>query len=96
MKESKIGNIAAPVSIILGIVGTGTMHIGFAIFGFPVFVGFPLAIIGMLFGYASCGYANRKLTILGIFLNNFGIWRLASILILMSGRYEEINFKVIF
>lgn len=76
MKESKIGGIAAPISIVLGVLGIATMHFGF---------GMILAIIGMVFGYISLGYTNFKLSYVGVILNNIALVWLAIICVIGGG-----------
>lgn len=61
------------ISIILGIIGIATIHIA---------VGIPIAIIGMIFGYFSCGYTDKRLTYAEVFLNNIAIVWLAIICII--------------
>lgn len=76
MKESKIGSVAAPVSIAMGVVGIVTMQLG---------VGMIFAVIGMLSGYASLGYTSNKLSYAGVILNNVALVWLAIICIIGGG-----------
>ena len=76
MKESKIGVVAAPVSIALGIVGIVTMHFG---------IGIIFAIMGMMAGYASLGYTSDKLSYAGVILNNIAFVWLAIICVIGGG-----------
>lgn len=86
MKESKIGPVAGPISIVLGIAGVGTAHLGYMVWEFPIFIGFSVAVIGMLFGYKSSGYVNSKVTILGIFLNNLAIVRFIALCLILGSK----------
>lgn len=75
LKLDKIGPVAVYISIVLGVIGIVTIH---------VVVGIPLCIIGMLFGYLSCGYVDAKMSYIGVTLNNIGLVWLAIICIIGS------------
>lgn len=92
MKESKIGPVAGPISIVLGIAGIGTAHLGYMILNFPLFIGPSIALIVMFLGYESSGYANSKVTILGTILNNIAIVWFIIICILLGSLHGGIMY----
>ena len=74
--ESKSGFVKAVISVVFGIVGTATVH---------WLIGIPLAIIGMMLGYASYDFTDRRLSYAGVILNNIAIIWL-SIICIVGGK----------